>query len=271
MAHGIVRGAKSPGPVHGVKHGSLIWTAGGNPMAGVTQDAASGKYFPSSAAEWTQTLSVAGIGSGGPTSLYLCQEASGNLLDTLPAGNTLTLAGAGHLFQQPVAGFTRLAATTVDGTAGQKWVNSTTSPDATTTSVLTFGVMRLPAVAPTVVRDLSMLSANADLRFNTTGKLRVGFGASVDLVNTTTATVRPVIVKIDNPNTISACYTDQEKLIGTYALPATAHFFALGGQSVAAGDVGYMYYAEFAGAAAQLTDAQVKSLLVTLGWTVPWS
>lgn len=270
MAHGIVRGAKSPGPVHGVKHGSLIWAAGGNPMAGVTRDATSLIYCPSTAAEWNTTLAVAGIGSGGPTSLYLCQEASGNLADSIGT-NTLTLAGAGHLFQQPVAGWSRLAATTTDGAVGQKWLNSTTSPDAPTTSVLIYAILRLPAVAPAAARDLIMVSSNADLRFNTTNKLRAGFGASADLVNSSNGTIQPIVIKIDNAGTVEAVYTQQEKFIGTYAVPATAHFLSLGGQSTTAGDVGYMYVTEFAGAAAVLSDAQVKTLLQTVGYTVPWS
>lgn len=241
-----------------------------NPMATVARDAASGIYCPANAAQWTTTLGVAGIATGNPTSLYLCQEAGGNLADSIGT-NTLTLAGAGHLFQQAVAGWTRLAATTIDGTAGQKWLNSTTSPSAPATSVLVLGYIRMPAAAPAAARDVYMVSNNADLRFNTTAKLRPTFGATADLVNVSTGATRPVVMKVNNTATIEAIYTEQEKFLGTYALPATATFFSLGGQATLAGDFGYLYVAEFAGAAAELSDAQVKTLLQTLGWTIPWT
>lgn len=244
-------------------------TSGANPMASVARDGTSNIYCPATAAQWTTTIGVASY-PGIPTSLYLCQEASGNLADSI-ATNTLTLAGAGHLFQQSISGWSRLAATTTDGTAGQKWVNSTTSPSAPSTSVLVLAYLRMPSAAPAVARDVFEVSSNADLRFNTTAKLRLVSGASADLVNVSTGAVRPIILKVNNTGTVIQAYTDQEKFTGTYAVPANANFFSLGGQAAAGGDIGYLYVAEFAGAAAEASDAQVKLLLQTLGWTIPWT
>ena len=53
----------------------------------VTRDAASSKYTPASAAEWAELLSGSGLGA--PSSLWLCQESSGTLADSI-GSRTLT-------------------------------------------------------------------------------------------------------------------------------------------------------------------------------------
>src|SRR5262249_36976404 len=46
-----------------------------------TKDATSDRFVPQSAAEWTSLLSGSGIAS--PDLLWLCQESSGNLADSI--------------------------------------------------------------------------------------------------------------------------------------------------------------------------------------------
>ena len=70
----------------------------------VTQDALSGWYFPANSTEWTSLLSGTGISN--PSSLWLCQEASGTLADSI-GSRPLTISGTPS-YQQPAVGFSRL-------------------------------------------------------------------------------------------------------------------------------------------------------------------
>lgn len=267
MAHGTLKGARH-GTRRPAKHGVLTLATTGS-MSSVTLDAGANKYVPSSAAEWTTTLAVAGIASGGPSNLYLCQEASGTLADSIGAA-PLTQSGAGHLYQQVTSPWTRLGLRTIDGTVGQKWLNSTTSPNPNTVSTLWLAYIAFPAVAPAAARDLIANQAALDCRVTAAGKFNVLNGASsVGTANPLGAS-HPVVVKHDITNSVFTGYTEQEKVVGTYAVNSSNPMLALGGQTTAAADAGYVYVAEFSGAAAELSDAQVKTLLQTLNWTVLW-
>jgi hypothetical protein len=80
----------------------------------VDQDATSGKYLPSSAAQWTEMLSSLGLPN--PSNLYLLQEAAGAAADSIGGKN---LAGSGtRAYQQAVAGWTRKSIKTTANTAG---------------------------------------------------------------------------------------------------------------------------------------------------------
>src|ERR1044072_8995183 len=71
-------------------------------MSGVSRDATSGKYVPASADEWTQTRAAAGILSGNPSSLWLCQT-NGSVDDAIGA---VTLSESGVVsYQQSVTGW----------------------------------------------------------------------------------------------------------------------------------------------------------------------
>lgn len=259
------------GPNVGAVVGSQVGSIrDSSPLSSVARDATSSIYTPANAGQWTTALGVAGITTGNPTSLYLCQEAAGNLADSIGA-NTLTQLGAGHLYQQAVAGWTRKAVTTVDGTANQRWINSTTSPNPSTSSTLLYAILRLPAAAPAAMRDVMMKANNCDIRFNTTSKLRIQAGAGADLVNASTGTTQPVVLRSNITSGDTTVFTRQERFVGTFVLPTSGNVTAIGGQSTAAGDIGYLYVVEFAGAAAEMQDEDVHAMLTTLGWSLLWS
>lgn len=242
----------------------------------VDRDATSGIRFPSSLAQWQDfnayhvAIGTADYPDVVPSSLWTCQESSGNLIDTIGSVN-LVQTGSGHLHQQPVAGWSRKAVQTTNGTAGQKWLNTTTAPNAGTTDVLLSAIVAVPAASPAAVRDICGHAAAADCRFNTTGKLRGIFGASADLVQDPRGRVMPIYVQVNNTGTASAIFTDQEKFIGTYTTPANSPMVFLGGQTAPASAAGYLGAVEFTGAAARLTAAQIKAQQLALGWTPPWT
>src|SRR5678815_1520650 len=103
MPHGIIHGTKH-GVVHGTKHNQLVLVGSGIP--GVTRDSTSSIYAPANATEWTALMAAAPLATGNPASTWICQEASGSLLDSIATVH-MTQQGAGHLYQQSVPGWTR--------------------------------------------------------------------------------------------------------------------------------------------------------------------
>lgn len=241
---------------------------GGGGIVGVTRDSGNQNYYPANAAEWTLFMAAAGLATGNPTSTWNFQESSGtSIADSI---GTVALAHNMTLFNQAVPGATRTCLRGVDGTAGQKALNSTTAANPSTTSVMVLSYLDI-AAAPGVMRDVVSFAVNADLRLNTNGHLRLIAGASVDLVNVGASTQQWVALQINNTGTTSKVYTVQEKFLGTYVLPTNQALIAFGGQNATNSATGFAYSAEFTGAAAELTDAQVKTLLQTLGATIPWT
>jgi uncharacterized repeat protein (TIGR01451 family) len=242
----------------------------------VDVDATSGKRLPSSLVQWQDfnayhvAIGTADFPNVLPSSLWLLQEASGTLADSI-GSVPLTQTGAGHLYQQTVAGWARKAVKCVDGTASQRWLNTSTAPNAGTTDVLLIGIVDVPAASPAANRDVLGHAAAADCRFNTTGKLRAGFGAAADLLQDPRGRQMPIAVQVNNTGSASAIYTDQERFTGTYALPANTPMVFLGGQTASASGAGYLYAVDFVGAAARMTAANMKALLQTMNFTIPWT
>lgn len=244
-------------------------TVGG--IAGVTRDAIAGWYFPASAAEWSLFMAASGLATGNPVSTRNCQEPSGALVDAFGLAN-LAQSGTGHLYQQPVSGFARKAVTTIDGTAAQKWLNTTTAPDPATVSTIWLAAIRFPAAAPAAARDLMANAGTLDCRLSAVGKLTVINGASTAGTANPLGGVHMVAVQHNITAGTFTGFSDQEKIVGTFATNTTNPMFVLGGQTIAAGDIGYLWEAEFSGTAAELTSGQMKTLIQTLtGITTPWS
>lgn len=242
----------------------------------VAKDATSGIRVPASLTQW-QDFNAYHVAIGTlnypnvtPSALYLCQEASGNLADSIGSA-TLTLSGTGHLFQQAVAGWTRVALKCVDATAGQKWITTTTAPNPSTTSTNWMSLISFPAASPAAARDLMASQAALDMRFSTAGKLTVINGASTNGTADPRNAVHIVEMKHDVTNSAFLGYTDQEKITGTFGAAASNTAFAVGGQQTSASGAAYLYLAIFTGAAAELTDAQHKARQTAMGFAPPWS
>ena len=106
----------------------------------VTTDATSGGAIPQTAAEWTSLLSGHGINN--PFLLYRCQEASGNLIDSISGVAQMGAVGSPS-YQQTVAGW---ASKAVHITNGNCFFNTDSSlPDISSTSVMLFAWVKTPA------------------------------------------------------------------------------------------------------------------------------
>jgi hypothetical protein len=233
-----------------------------DPMAGVTRDATSLKYAPSNAAEWATTLAVAGITSGNPASCWTFQELSGDAIDTI--GSRPFVAAGTPLYQQTVSGWARKECRCVENTSDKF---SATIPAANANSGLVIMYMRVHNV-PSVVRKLfeyptiyAEVSTHPRLVADG-GNLLVG---TVDPGNT----VHAMILRSNATLLQEAFITESEVLAPTWFIDIGTAMHVSGSGSDGAG-VGIMWAAFFSGASAELTNAQTKTLLQTLGWTVAW-
>jgi hypothetical protein len=259
-------GSNGASPGGGGKGGGFLVGAS---LSGVAQDATSLKRLPATAAQWTSTMQVAGIFSGNPSALWLCQEAAGNLADSIGAF-TLT-AGAVPAYQQVVAGWTAKSVNTTDTTANQGFSSVSASlPNAATTSQAVLAYVAVSAT-PIAARGLMLMGTGpVEVQFTTTPVYRnqdVGNGANGTGAPSTT--VHPLLIKLDARLSVCTLYTDQEKITPTFAANS-GQKVALGGFSSAAASAAYLYGAMFVNAAAEFTDANVRSLFTALGWAVGW-
>lgn len=251
----------------GLLFGPRIGVIGDNPFAGVTRDSGNLNYFPANSTEWTIFLAAIGVTSGGPSSVWNMQEASGNAADAI-GGITLT-ANNITLYQQTITGVSRKGIKGVDGTANSNIRNATTAANPSTTSCLAIHFVDIPA-APAAARDVMAIATNSDLRYNTNGKLRLVAGANADLVNVIGTGPKWLALRSNLTATTVTVFTPQEKFAGTWALPTNAAHIAFGGDNVAIGATTHAYGCEFTGSAAEKTDGELKAIFQGLGSAAPW-
>lgn len=238
-------------------------TGGG--LSSVSRDATSNIYVPASSSQWSSVMSSAGLATGGPSLLWLAQEATGSLADSIGTF-TGTLAGGPPTYQQAVAGWSRKGISGTDGGSGVFSNTDAGLPDLTTQSmlVLVYAVVTTPASARGIMDFGAALISGANL---TTGPLlQCSAGSTVNGASNPTGAVRPILLLHDATNNRAAVFSDQEKIIAAKRATTGKRIRILNSYLGS-----FVYVASFFGSAAELSDAQVKTLLQTLGWTIPWT
>lgn len=228
----------------------------------VSRDSTSGWYVPNSASEWTELL--AGTGLSNPSNLWLCQEASGNLADSIGA---VTLVGEQTpLYQQTVSGWTRKAVGFTDGTLQHRF-QTTSIGDTSTTSYLLFMYVAITAT-PASTRSLMGIGSGAGHRYtgvNTTPRYtaQILFGGSTAGTTAHGTTVHPVIMMINRASSKFKIYTDLETIEQTWSAPVTSGNIFCIGDAINAGSptARILYIANFTGSAAERSDADISTLL----------
>lgn len=248
-------------------------------LQGVSQDATSGKYVPASAAEWAIAAAAAGVSS--PYELWLSQQASGNLTGSINAvGLTASVTSGTVLYQQNVTGWTRKAATISDGAIASFASNGGLGFDPSTTSTLSLWLLErtgTPAADRLLVSQGGQVYARIlSALIDTNNHIGIGVNAAITNAGTIdygSGTLIPVVLKHDIANSQQKLYTHQEVLTKAYAAFGTAEaglYFVGTVGGTGGGPAGYAYGAFWKGASAEMTDAQVRALLTTLGWSVSW-
>jgi hypothetical protein len=239
-----------------------------------TVDTLSGKPVPASSAEWTQFISYHGLTLAAPSTLHLCQEASGNLADSIGA---LTLTANGSpAYQQAVTGWTRKALSGNQSTAAQRFQHAT-GPNPSTTSVARFAWVKYGTADATVryvmangVNDTGptvnafVSASNHILRF------RIGAN-SASTTNSYTGLIFPLLTVFDVTGSRARMYTHLEKVSPTYTASASGTIYAVGASSGTWADVDIMYECGWSGTDAEISDANAKAFFQALGYAISWS
>lgn len=256
------------GPQFGPAMGAI-----GLSMASVTLDAASGKYCPATPAEWAVVLAIAGITSGGPSAIYLMQEASGNLADSVDSF-TLTASGTGLGYQAAVAGWTRKAVTTTAAGTGVFASASASLPDISTTSHMAIAYAKVTTQAVATRDVVSVGAAGTTMRtmsVATSGVLRGACAANVaNGAADAGGVVRPWCPQINRTAAAAAACTDAERVTPAISAGATGKGIGVGNVGSSCITASFLYRADFFAAAAEWTAAQMRTVLTVLGWTVLW-
>jgi len=265
---GIAAGPRF-GIAAGISEDELAATAGGLP--GVTRDSSSGIYCPANASEWTAVMAAAGIGSGNPSGTWLCQEASGNLVDQI--GALALIANGTPLYLQSAAGWARFGVG-FNAVANQRFTaNVGTGPSPATTSQLWLFYMSITATpgATAVAMNVSDGATNFRTLVTTTPRIQSAIAGvtATGTQNPTATGIQPMVMLYDRTNLAATIFTGQEKITNTYSAAVVDGRKGIGGALSPTGQC--VYGAMFQGAAAELTSAQIKTLLTTLGWSIPWS
>lgn len=242
-------------------------TAAGHPPS----DGPGGAIFaPASAADYTL------LGVTAPNNLFLCQEASGNLADSI-GSLTLTANGTPTYAQAMPTGWTRKGVGFTEG-ANQRFITAiATGPDPSATSVMYMAYAVCDNGSPAATRNILTCGTTLAIEHNSLDRL-LGDNVTTTATDSTTlpgadALVHPMVLVHDRTNSTFTMYTDEAKTVGTYNATAVDGNKGLGGAGAITtafhGKV--CYFAIWSGASAELSSAQVKSRLQALGWTIPWS
>lgn len=237
------------------------------------RDSVSGIRVPVNAYQWTTLLGFT------PTSLWLCQEGTGNLTDTI-GGLTLTAANTPAYAQS--SGWDRDAVQVANGT-GQRFSHATFA-NSGTTSLFILAYCGYHSTTVTAGNHLFVYGGNNDCSVTNgdTGderKARYREGTNiVEGANTLAlGSIYPIGLK-RNLDTVNAgaspearVYTDTEKLSPTYDVTAGT-VLALGSAAGAtSAPINYVYVVAWSGATAEMTDAQIKAIYTALGWAPSWT
>jgi hypothetical protein len=237
-------------------------------------DDGSGIGVPSTTAQWNEVLEAAGLAGvvTAPALLLLCQEASGNLADSI-GSFTFTAVGASLAYQQNCAPWSRLGVKTTDNSA-HGWENTSASlPDASVGAItMVVYAKRVTQVTPNVNRQIigigtSGTTTEAYIGGASQTRVKSGNAAAATGTDTTWNAVRPYILRHDTPNTDTDGFTDAEKTVATYSSGVTGKRVVLGSDGVAAAGAAYLYAF---GWLSSITDAQLRAILRVLGWTILW-
>lgn len=240
-----------------------------DPLAKVTKDATSGKYWPSSLTEWNTLLAVAGDTSGPPSLLWNLQETGtpSTVADSIGAFTGTVTAGSPALaFGQAVAGWSRKAVVSADSTTGNITTTSTGLPDLSTTSMLVLAYVQ-PA-KPSAIRNL--------ISIGTTTLVTGVFASAVPSLNNgssfpgthdATGQVEPWWLQNNVTGTTQALYTLDDHIAATYNARAgkSLRMFSTPPATSVLG------LAVFTGAAAEKSSATIKAITRTLAWAPTWS
>ncbi len=236
-------------------------------MPAWTVDATSGKGTPANATEWTAVLAAAGVSRIAPSRLWKLQESTGDLLDSIGVNHINNVANSYPSYQQTVAGWSRKAVTYPDLSVGQVYSGT---PGGTllaaSTMVLLYGaVTATPASKRTFGFSQGYMLVDGSRRLGASTLTEV-YGA-VPL----TGAVQPIVMQTNRTLGTTRLYTDAEVIAPSYAANDN-YLLYLGAAGIYSAPASqYLYAAGWTSGNAEWTQAEIASVLQTLGWTIAYA
>ena len=232
-----------------------------------SKDATSNIFVPASATEWTN------LGLTAPDFQWECQDAASPLAAAI-GGITLASAGTGHTYQDTVSGWSRKGIGTQDNLT-QDWASTNAGlPDVASNSVMYLILHRPPASNPAAARKVATVGTSPATSIQVTATGKYTFIGGANTANSTTTVtgggVVPLVLKYNRTGSETKGYTNADKVTVTFSGTGTGKQVLLGGSTASASQEFLAVYL-WKGANAEMTDAQVKSMLQTLGWTIGWT
>jgi hypothetical protein len=241
-----------------------------------TTDATSGKGVPANNTEWGDLLTAAST-SGTCRHLWLMQEASGNLADSISPAADFEYIGGTITYADTITGWTRKGPRfTSTASAFRNLDADLPTPNAT--SFLVFMLFKKNAT-PGANRSIWAIGLDAtsgnyiNLSLGSDDKLylRDGSTAIGSGVSTYGTDVIPIIIRHDRTNSVQAIYTESEKIVATYNATDANEIMRIGDSSLNSPDMNILYSTLITGTAAEAGHATAKAILQQLGWSPGWS
>ncbi len=235
-------------------------------------DATSGKAVPANAVEWTDFLKAYGLANvSAPSSLWLLQESSGALVDSI---GTVVLSGfGGPFYQQAVPGWSRKGVGTVDGQpAGFTNQTDGSLPNVRLSSMTALALVELPGPAPAFARNVLVVGSSSPAAY-----IHVDLEPSRRLSETTVGSVgvgtmdpgtaaAGIMLKHDVTNSQQKVITRKETFSMPFVQLGTSRGLFIGGGSSPAPVARWLYLAAWYGSKAEISDADAAKLMTSLGW-----
>ena len=245
--------------------GAVVCDAAADCERGMTVsiDSAALVYCPASSTEWAELLS--GTGLNGPSSCWACSESSGTLADSI-GSRTLTSSGGGALsYQQSAPGWSRKGVAFADNGTGYLLG---TGADTTTTSGMLLQVL-VPVTNP--ASGFRALNCFGNTKYEeaqfvngaTGAKLRGQSDSNTATGDQQHAGGLVVVTKYDHTNGVFSVQTRGERIKPTYVSQtagSATNLFLLG-DGINSTDAIMVYAAYWTGADAEITDAQIQTLI----------
>ena len=250
-------------------------TSQGTVVKKVSKDATSGKLYPATQTEWADFISIRALsGISVPNSIYTCQDTGTPLVDAGAAALNLALTGSGDSYRQAVTGWTALACKLTDGTTGGWRTTNAALPDPASASCARLTYLAEPAAIPSSTRPWGSLTGTTTLiqgRINVT----TGFPSTLDAGSAANGTVNgagailPWGIRYNKTTGVTVGTTLVDKMTPTFTAGAGKSYSL--GTTIAAGSFGFLYDVRWDGAAAEVSDANWKSMYQALGWAPTWT
>jgi YD repeat-containing protein len=232
----------------------------------VTRDATSGWFVPQNASEWTELLTGTGIPN--PTNLWLLQETSGSLADSIGTASLAAHNSGGMSYNNAINGWSRRALELTDGSTSY-WSSSSSVCNPASNPCTAVGILKgTGSISGSSSRDLvcmgdsngaqGMVTPLTGTQWDIT-ELWDGTHSATGSTSFSNQSVQTWVLVADKVHGTTNFTNDVTGAVPTWATGTSASgVFAIGGIYAGAGPTAYLYAAEWSNVA--LTGMQVTTL-----------